>query len=345
MAGATRVKALVTPTGLLAARQQVKPVQKNSSKDTSDKVILNILPNADCTIYIDGKSRGDVLAGKVLRIPLAKGTYDIKATGADNNQFDQVYTVKTASTETLLKISLQSPATVKRPAVGKQNNDDLNPQMIYVQGGSFVMGSNNDGDDAKPLHRVTLSNFYIGKYEVSQAQWIAVMGNNPSSFQDCDNCPVEQVSWYDVQDFIQKLNQKTGKNYRLPTEAEWEYAARGGNKGNGYPYSGSSDINSVGWYSDNSNGKTEPVGEKQANELGIYDMTGNVWEWCSDWYSDSYYKKSPAVNPQGPPSGPGRLRRGGGRGDAARACRVAYRVLSAPGFRSSSIGFRLVLAP
>jgi formylglycine-generating enzyme required for sulfatase activity len=171
------------------------------------------------------------------------------------------------------------------------------------------------------------------------------MGNNPSSFQNCDDCPVEDVSWNKAQAFIEKLNQKTGKHYRLPTEAEWEYAARGGSKSNGYTYSGSNDISSVAWYTDNGGSKTHPVGQKQANELGIYDMSGNIWEWCQDWFGADYYSSSPTENPQGPSWGSLRVYRGGSWSSTAQYCRVASRNFYAPGFRDFLIGFRLVLVP
>ena len=184
--------------------------------------------------------------------------------------------------------------------------------MVYVEGGTFTMGATSEqGSDAysdeSPAHSVTVSDFYIGKYEVTQAQWRAVMGSNPSKFKG-DNLPVEQVSWNDIQKFITKLNTMTGKTFRLPTEAEWEYAARGGNQSKGYKYSGSNTLDNVAWYY-NSGGKTHPVGQKQPNELGLYDMSGNVWEWCQDWYGS--YSSSSQTNPTGPSSGSYRVLRGG----------------------------------
>ncbi|MEF2644140.1 MAG: formylglycine-generating enzyme family protein [Paramuribaculum sp.] len=218
--------------------------------------------------------------------------------------------------------------------------------MVWVDGGTFRMGS-DDSDaesDEKPVHSVTVSDFSIGKYEVTQAQWKAVMGenNNPSWFKG-DNLPVECVSWDDVQEFIRKLNALTGKRYRLPTEAEWEFAARGGNRSRGYKYSGSDNLSSVAWYTDNSGSKTHPVGTKSSNELGIYDMTGNVWEWCQDWYDSDYYSKSASTNPKGPATGSNRVCRGGCWNFNAGCCRVSYRCDFSPVFRSSGLGFRLAL--
>jgi formylglycine-generating enzyme required for sulfatase activity len=222
-------------------------------------------------------------------------------------------------------------------ASGKKS---LEPEMVYVEGGTFLMGGSSGESDEKPVHSVTLSSFNIGKYEVTQAQWKSVMGSNPSYFKDCDQCPVESVSWNDVQDFIRKLNAQTGKNYRLPTEAEWEYAAKGGKSSKGYTYSGSNDLNSVSWNTDNSGGKTHAVGGKQANELGIYDMTGNVWEWCSDWYGT--YNSYSETNPTGASSGQNRVLRGGSWISSANFCRAAARLRINSDYRSYSLGFRLV---
>ena len=224
---------------------------------------------------------------------------------------------------------------------------DLINDMVYVQGGTFTMGATSEqGSDAysdeKPAHRVTVGDFYIGKYEVTQAQWKAVMGSNPSSFKG-DNLPVERVSWNDVQEFIRKLNALTGKTFRLPTEAEWEYAARGGNKSQGYKYAGSNNIETVAWYYGNSGSKTHPVGGKAPNELGLYDMSGNVFEWCSDWYGS--YSSGSLTNPQGPSSGSFRVLRGGSWDYRSRFCRVSDRYYYIPDGGSNYYGFRLVLVP
>ena len=216
--------------------------------------------------------------------------------------------------------------------------------MVPVEGGTFTMGATSEQgsdaeDDGKPAHQVTLSDYYIGQTEVTQALWEAVMGSNPSGHKG-DNLPVELVLWDDCQEFIQKLNQLTGRQFRLPTEAEWEYAARGGRKSRGYKYAGGNDIGLVAWYDDNNSGnRTHTVATKQANELGVYDMSGNAWEWCSDWY-DSYQSSSQS-DPQGPSSGFGRVLRGGSYDYDAGDCRVSRRGFNAPGNRGSGLGLRL----
>ena len=218
--------------------------------------------------------------------------------------------------------------------------------MVYVSGGTFTMGGTSEQgseaeSDEKPTHNVTLSSYYICKYEVTQALWRAVMGSNPSEFKD-DNLPVERVSWNDCQTFINRLNSYTGRNFRLPTEAEWEFAARGGNYSRRYKYSGSNDIGDVAWNTDNSGDRTHPVGTKRPNELGLYDMSGNVFEWCSDWYGT--YSSYSQTNPTGATSGSGRVNRGGSWIFDAWYCRASIRFGHAPGFSSSNLGLRLVLS-
>lgn len=215
--------------------------------------------------------------------------------------------------------------------------------MVEVGGGTFTMGATSEqGSDAwdeeKPAHEVTLSDYYIGQTEVTQALWKAVMGSNPSDSKG-GNLPVERVSWDDCQVFIQKLNQLTGKQFRLPTEAEWEYAARGGRKSRGYKYAGGNNIDSVAWCDGNSGNETHPVATKQANELGIYDMSGNVLEWCSDWCGD--YTSSSQSDPQGSSSGSFRVIRGGCYYNFARNCRVSYRISNTLDYRCGYLGLRL----
>jgi len=212
--------------------------------------------------------------------------------------------------------------------------------MIPIEGGTFQMGSTTGYDNEKPVHQVTVSSFSIGQTEVTQELWQAVMGSNPSNFKGSKR-PVEMVSWNDCRTFITKLNQLTGKTFRLPTEAEWEYAARGGNKSKGYIYSGSNEIDDVAWFTSNSSNTTHDVATKSPNELGIYDMSGNVGEWCQDWYSSSYYSSSPTNNPTGPTSGYSRVERGGSRISSATNCRVAYRGGSGPSGTGNFLGLRL----
>ena len=218
--------------------------------------------------------------------------------------------------------------------------------MVYVSGGTFSMGATSEQgsdafDDEKPTHSVTLSSYYICKYEVTQALWRAVMGSNPSYFEG-DNLPVEQVSWNDCQTFINRLNSYTGRNFRLPTEAEWEFAARGGNSSRHYKYSGSNYISDVAWYDGNSGNRTHPVGTKRPNELGLYDMSGNVFEWCSDWYGT--YSSYSQNDPIGATSGSERVERGGSWFIFARDCRSSNRSSFTPGDRYYDLGLRLVLS-
>lgn len=212
-------------------------------------------------------------------------------------------------------------------------------KMIAVKGGTFQMGSDDGYEWEKPVHQVTLSDYYIGETEVTQELWTAVMGSNPPKFTGNMQRPVEMVSWNDCQTFISKLNELTGETFRLPTEAQWEYAARGGNKSKGYTYSGGDAIDDVAWHEYNSGGMTHPVKTKAPNELGIYDMTGNVYEWCSDWKGS--YSSAAQTDPTGPATGSARVIRGGGWGSDATYCRVASRGSSTPTFSYTSLGLRL----
>lgn len=218
-------------------------------------------------------------------------------------------------------------------------------KMIDVEGGTFMMGADIDASlEEKPVHKVNLSSFAIGETEVTQELWQAVMKNNPSEFKGL-NRPVETISWNDCQVFIRKLNEITGKSFRLPTEAEWEYAARGGKKSKGYLYAGSNKADDVAWYGD-LHGETKNVASKIPNELGLYDMSGNVLEWCQDFYGIDYYMFSTLNDPKGPSSGSERVTRGGGCGSLMRNCRVSYRKqfsASKPDHKFHFCGFRLVL--
>ena len=240
-----------------------------------------------------------------------------------------------------------SNSAASSSANAKLNLKNLTANMVYVSGGTFTMGATSEqGSDAysgeKPTHSVTVSGFYICKYEVTQAIWKAVMGSNPSKWNG-DNLPVETVSWDDCQTFIRKLNALTGKNFRLPTEAEWEFAARGGNNSRGYKYAGSNNIGDVAWYDGNSEYKTHAVGTKSPNELGIYDMSGNVLEWCQDWKGS--YSSASQTNPTGASSGSNRVLRGGSWFNNARDCRSSNRDIGSPDTRYNGVsGLRLVLS-
>ena len=231
-------------------------------------------------------------------------------------------------------------------------------EMIYVKGGTFRMGATEEQEDdaydrEKPVHEVTLSDYYISKVEVTQGLWEKVMGTTiheqrikagySSTYGVGSDYPMYYVNWEEAQEFCTRLGQLTGKNYALPTEAQWEYAARGGVKSRGYKYSGSNTIGNVAWYDDNSSESTHPVGTKQPNELGLYDMSGNVWEWCSDW--DGYYSSESQSNPTGPSTGSIRVLRGGSWYYDAGYCRVSNRFSDDPSYRNYNYGFRVVLLP
>ena len=230
--------------------------------------------------------------------------------------------------------------------------------MIRVDGGTFTMGATPEQgtppSGSQPTHPVTLSTFSIGQTEVTQALWLAVMGNNPSLFCSKNGFlenlqrPVEQVKWEECQEFLTRLNELTGRTFSLPTEAQWEYAARGGNKSQGYKYAGGNDIEQVGWYLSNTDYNvylytpgTQPVATKQPNEIGLYDMSGNVQEYCQDYYGD--YTAAAQTNPTGPNGGLFRVERGGAWGGGAGFCRVSYRGKAVMNYRTSNTGFRLVL--
>lgn len=250
---------------------------------------------------------------------------------------------------TKYKISKSKTENKSQPQTEEFTVNGVSFKMVHVEGGSFMMGANEGvleaTDDEKPTHEVSLSDYWMGETQVTQALWHAVMGKNPSSHKGDPNLPVENVSWLDCREFILKLNKLTGKRFRLPTEAQWEFAARGGNLGkqNHYLYSGSNDIYDVAWFDENSKKKTHPVGECDPNELGLYDMSGNVWEWCNDRYDHYYYSNSPSVDPIGPLDGSMRVFRGGSWFHDAGFCRVWFRNYDAPTGTGSDLGLRLAL--
>ena len=347
-------------------RTYVLTLLVNSQQQVQQSQTLTIRYSpSTATVLVDNKMVKGMNGVAKTTLPVGQHSFIVACDGYDSEEG----TVKLkASTPSNLQITLSKEAmatqqsSVTQPTVVQQpvaqtsvtNSDNItipvkdgiSIDMVRVEAGTFTMGATpemkNPFDDEKPTHQVTLTNdYYIGKYEVTQALWKAVMGNNPSKHKG-DNLPVEQVSWNDCQEFIDKLNSITGKTFRLPTEAEWEYAARGGKKSRGYQYSGSNNLSDVAWYADNSGSKTHAVGSKQANELGIYDMTGNVWEWCQDWYGR--YDSSSQVNPTGANSGSYRVSHGGSWSFTARNCRSSCRDDITPGYRLNDLGLRLVFS-
>ncbi len=241
-----------------------------------------------------------------------------------------------------------------------ENALGLNMKMIYVEGGTFMMGASSGDSYAwyweTPAHQVTLDSYYIAEFEVTQSQWKKIMGTTVYQQRDKedssnsirgvgDNYPMYYVSYEEAIRFCQELSLLTGRTYLLPTEAQWEFAARGGNKGKNSDnkYSGSYSIDAVAWYDNNSNSSTHPVGQKRANQLGIYDMSGNVWEWCSDWFGS--YSSGSQTNPTGPSSGQYRVLRGGGLSSDAGFSRISHRRTKYPSNRDSDSGFRVVCIP
>ena len=224
------------------------------------------------------------------------------------------------------------------------------PEVVFVEGGTFSMGSNRGEKDESPVHSVTIDSFSIGKYEVTVGQYRAFCIETNRSMPEVpiwgwqDHHPMGNVSYDDAVAYCNWLVRKFGGNWRLPTEAEWEYAARGGNKSKGYIYSGSNDFETVAWFDENAGEETNSVGRKKPNELGIYDMSGNLWEWCSDWYDENYYSNSPGSNPQGPSSGYNRVMRGGSWTLFATNCPVSVRAYDSPEFKIYDYGFRVVLS-
>jgi len=270
-------------------------------------------------IYLDGNDTGNTTNTTMSGIPQGNHTIKLVLTGYDD--YEQSVIVQEGQTAEIA--ATLTPSVVQEPV------------MIRLSGGTFMMGSESSEayPEEKPVHQVTLSGFEIGKYEVTQAEWVAVMGSNPSFFKG-DRLPVEQLSWDDVQTYIQKLNTITKKNYRLPTEAEWEYACRAGTTGDRY-----GELNSIAWYSDNSGGRTHDVGGKAPNGFGLYDMLGNVFEWCADWYGE--YSAESVTNPKGPSSGVHRVLRGGSWLQEAVAARASFRNLHVPSHAYDLLGFRL----
>lgn len=336
---------------------------------------LKVKADLDCNFYVDGEEQEMLKAGRIRKLPLGEGQYELDFVSVENESDRLVMTFEMPSRDTVLPISLAEKRQQRLEKEAAEQDAKrkafLQDQIISVkgvsivlkpvEGGSFWMGaqkSNPHGlnyddeayDGESPVHSVTVDSFYMGETVVTQALWETVMGSEPTQHGEWENRfgkgvdhPAYRVSYNDiVNGFLPKLNQMTSKNFRLPTEAEWEYAARGRKKNNGYKYAGSDIIKEVAWNYDNSGGRAHPVKSKASNELGLYDMSGNVWEWCSDaWYD---YKNDEEVNPEHDGNlGSDRVMRGGSWRSIARRCRVSIRYGLAPDLRRNNIGFRLVL--
>lgn len=328
------------------------------------RLIINYTP-VSATVLVDAKlQRGN---GHIeVELPVGEHSYVIAADGYASAEGTVKLNVESPRTITealtplkptstpVQTINTVQPAIVEQPqpietslvpssseaAIETFTVNGVSFNMIRVDGGTFQMGSEDGPSDEQPVHQVTLSTYSIGETEVTQQLWEAVMGNNPSSWKR-GNLPVEYVNWNECQTFIQKLNQLTGKRFRLPTEAEWEFAARGGNMSREFKYSGSYTIDDVAWYEGNGGYKTHDIKTKQPNELGLYDVSGNVWEWCQDWYGD--YSTFPQTNPTGPSSASHRVIRGGSWNFGAGCCQVSFRSDRITISRSHDLGLRLAL--
>ena len=358
-------------------RDRIKVEVSEINTNPTDQAIIKIKTDADCILTEGGETMASLQAGEYNKIHLSPvGIYDFRFTSkeAPSCFVEMEYELRQIPYRGLIKVELQhlieeqknkaaeaererqrrEQERLEREEQERQRREEVQVftvhgvafKMVRVAGGTFQMGATSEQGsdvygDEEPVHSVTLSDYYIGQTEVTQELWQAVMGSNPFGFKGDNQRPVEDVSWNDCQEFIEKLNRLTGKNFRLPTEAEWEYAARGGNKSRGYKYSGSNNPDAVAWYDDNSGGKTHPVAHKQTNESGLYDMSGNVWEWCFDRYGD--YSSNSQTNPRGASTGCHRVLRGGSWRYGARNVRVSRRSDFAPDYRGHNFGLRLAL--
>jgi formylglycine-generating enzyme required for sulfatase activity len=354
----TLLVALLISASGISAQTPKKPTKAKTSKpatvaNAKSVAHLMVSCNATATLFLDGKSKGTIKAKTPLKVNLPTlGSFKLKVVSAENakDMLEQVVNV-TAKGQTLVDFDLAtviktrkdagSEAERKKPFVSK-----LVGKFIMIEGGEFNMGCTAEQTDfcepaEKPSHRVKVSNFYMGESEITQAQWIAIMGDNPSKFSECKDCPVENVSLDDVDAFIKELNRREGgEKYRLPTESEWEYAARGGNKPHGFVYSGAKEINNAGWFKENSEARTHVVKTKIANNLGLYDMSGNVDEWTADNYGS--YPSDYIENPKVETGDKYYVVRGGSWGDLPADCRITVRDQEERKARFDTFGFRLV---
>ena len=355
------------PAAYAPTRREAPAVQPMASQFPN----LKFSTDVDCQIFIDGTLRGEVVTEQIKTIPLRQGDYILKFVSLKNSadSYQTRFTMPNAEKIfdiQLMPIALERGKKEQELEEKKQQLEDFiaSLQMVEVEGGTFWMGAHSNKiktgflksepdtsipnydssaePDEMPVHQVEVDPFYIGKFPVTIKIWQTVMGSNPSRYTNTD-VPIVSVSWNDCQEFIGKLNALTGKHFRLPTEAEWEYAARGGNQSQGYKYAGSDIADYVAWYEGNSSNERHIVGMKYSNELGLYDMSGNVFEWCQDWYGP-YIKEDIQVNPTGPVRGTYRVIRGGCWYYSRWASRVSSRKTMFPNNKSDNCGLRLAMS-
>jgi formylglycine-generating enzyme required for sulfatase activity len=351
---ADRLESIPSRWALCSGRynQLVADGPKGGHSPFAESILTELQRNPKDTLRIDSLAERvlEFTAGKYDQDQLSQGN-PLQGVGHQGGQ----YVFRRRLNEAQIWAESEKPTTSPPPTSNKPIPANPIPasiadNMVHIPGGTFTMGCQSFflfkicRDNEKPAHRVTVSSFYLSKYLVTQAQWRAVMGSDPSSNKGCDQCPVDNIRWNDTQVFLQKLNAQTGQNYRLPTEAEWEFAARGGNNSKGYDYSGSNTLSKVAWYTKpDSTKRSHPVGGKEPNELGLYDMSGNVGEWCNDKYGA--YSNQPQVDPIGAIEGSDRVYRGVEWSIQQWYCRVAYRAHLYQASDGWCIGFRLALSP
>jgi formylglycine-generating enzyme required for sulfatase activity len=308
------------------------------------KGLTQILVTEDCILYINNQNIGRFPGGEYIGLKYPEGNYNIRVM----SQHDSLIYIDTTYHFIPEKDTITNQLVIQLNNKVLDISRKLQPillaieyNMARIDGGRFTMGSKG-GNNEESEHQVELLPYFISKYEITQEQYEAMMGRNPSGNPACKDCPVENLSWFEANEFIRVLNNLTQNHYRLPTEAEWEYAATGGPLSNKFMFSGGKKLDRQGWYYDNSDKKSHPVGKKAGNELGLVDMSGNVAEWCSDWYDGSFYNSNQVQNPKGPESGKEKVIRGGSWDDYDQACRVFSRNKKDPGSKDKRIGFRIV---
>ncbi|MCL2218514.1 MAG: SUMF1/EgtB/PvdO family nonheme iron enzyme [Chitinispirillia bacterium] len=342
-AAAKKVAVIDTSATKKAAAVDTSAVKKIVAADTAAKKVVDV-------------DTSTVKKAAAVDTAVIDTSAAAKAAVVDTAAVDTSAAAKAAVVDSVAVVdTVAAPAPVKRvqaPPPPPKIYPIVKPaiDMVFIQGGKIRRGCPNlDGAgcliDERPRHEIKLKHFLISRTPVTQLQWASVMGINPSHFHGNDSLPVEQVSWNEVHEFIRRLNAMTGKKYRLPTEAEWEYAALGGAKASGQPFFGQRFLADVAWYEYNSGGRTMPVGGREPNELGLYDMIGNVWEWVNDWYDRDYYSTGQINNPRGPRGGTDRVYRGCAFNSGEQHCRISMRNFAKPDYRTVNLGFRLAHSP